>query len=92
MEAARDWIGELSWLPGARSDPTSTDWRGPRGGPRPKSKLTGRAGSAAFAGPRGSSMEDAREPEELMPGVCVAESAGVIVLGVLPLEVGTAEP
>ena len=92
MEAARDCIGELSWLPGARSDPTSMDCRGPRGGPCPKSKLTGRAGSGVLAGARGSSMEEFLEPEELMPGVCVAESAGVSVLGVLPLEVGMAEP
>ncbi len=92
MEAARDCIGELSSLPGARSDPTSTDWRGPRGGPCPKSKLTGRAGSGVVAGARGSSIEELREPEELMPGVCAAESGGVSVIGVLPLEVGMAEP
>ena len=92
MEAARDWMGELSWLPGPRSEPTSMDWRGPRGGPCPKSKLTWRAGSGVVAGARGSSMDEFREPEELMPGVCVAESAGVSVLGVLPLDVGMAEP
>ena len=92
MEVGRDCAGEFSSLPGARSEPASMDARGPRGGPCPKSKLTGRAGSGVVAGARGSSVEDALEPRELMPGVTVADSWGVIVFGVFPLEVGMAEP
>ena len=92
MDVGRELMGEFSSLPGPKSDRTSMDWRGPRGGPCPKSKLTGRAGSGVVAGAQGSSIEDALEPVELMPGVCVAESAGVCEFGVLFLEVGIAEP
>ena len=83
MDVGREATGEGSSLPGAKSAPVSMDWRGPRGGPWPMSKLTVRPGVGAGAAGRGVPGKAGRVGATGVSLWIVWEAAGDSVSGTL---------
>ena len=81
MDVGREVTGEGSSLPGARSAPVSMDWRGPRGGPWPMSKLTVRPGVGAGAADRGVPGKAGRVGATGVSPWMVWEAAGSLFMG-----------
>ena len=81
MDVGREVTGEGSSLPGARSAPVSMDWRGPRGGPWPMSKLTVRPGVGAGAADRGVPGKAGRVGATGVSPWMVWEAAGSLCMG-----------
>ena len=86
MDVGREATGEGSSLPGARSAPTSMDWRGPRGGPWPMSKLTVRPGVGAGAAGRGVPGKAGRAGATGVSPWIVWEAPGDSVSGALKVD------